>query len=213
MKKWFPFLAILLLCIAGFSLWPKEKKGVIVVDAGHGGTDPGTTSITGVHEKEIALQFALKIADALRNANYEVYLTRTEDVTLSLNERVQFANSKPIDLFLSIHGNALENNDTVEGLQVLYYPDEAERNVELATMMMNYLSSALQAPDRGVLPRPELAVLRGTTSASLLLETGFLSHPEEAIKLENANYQQQFSEAVVQAVDHILENIKQTTQE
>jgi N-acetylmuramoyl-L-alanine amidase len=78
----------------------------VVLDPGHGGSNPGATGATGLHEKQLALALARAVADRLRSRGITVQLTRTTDRTLTLRQRVAFADSLPADLFVSIHANA-----------------------------------------------------------------------------------------------------------
>ena len=84
----------------------------IVIDAGHGGHDPGAVGPTGLYEKDVVLDIALKLKDILsKNSNLKVFLTREKDVFIPLVERTAFANSKHADLFISIHTNASPNRN------------------------------------------------------------------------------------------------------
>jgi len=85
---------------------PDDRKPVVVIDAGHGGKDPGAVGHQGLQEKKIVLAIALKLADALEQQDVEVVLTRKRDVFLSLEERTIVANRERADLFVSIHANA-----------------------------------------------------------------------------------------------------------
>jgi N-acetylmuramoyl-L-alanine amidase len=85
---------------------PADAKPVVVIDPGHGGVDPGTSSADGVTEKEVVLSFARTLKDKLETTGrYEVYLTREDDTFLPLRDRVAFAQKKGANLFLSIHAD------------------------------------------------------------------------------------------------------------
>ncbi len=85
---------------------PAYAKPIVVIDAGHGGVDPGTRSTTGVTEKEIVLKFAERLKQKLAaTGRYEIYLTREDDTFLPLKDRVAFAQKKGAGLFLSIHAD------------------------------------------------------------------------------------------------------------
>ena len=81
-------------------------KPVVVLDPGHGGSNPGARGSTGLLEKQLTLSVAKLVADKLRNREIDVQLTRTDDRTLTLRQRVAFADKVPADLFVSIHANA-----------------------------------------------------------------------------------------------------------
>jgi N-acetylmuramoyl-L-alanine amidase len=82
------------------------KQPLVILDPGHGGSNPGATGTTGLHEKQLSLLLANRVADRLRARAITVQLTRTSDQTLSLRQRVAIADRAPADLFVSIHANA-----------------------------------------------------------------------------------------------------------
>jgi N-acetylmuramoyl-L-alanine amidase len=105
----------------------------IVIDPGHGG-EPGATSASGVTEKEITLDVALRLQRLLAESPYEVLLTRETDRPLSLDKRVAFANENKADLFVSIHVNWLEPR-TIRALETYYVgPSDDPATLKLASM-------------------------------------------------------------------------------
>jgi len=101
------------------------KKPLIVVDAGHGGNDPGAIGVSGVEEKTITLAAALELRRQLVNTGkYNVFLTRDSDTTLSLGSRVRKAREKKADLFLSLHADSIRKPQT-KGLSVYTLSDKA----------------------------------------------------------------------------------------
>ena len=108
-----------------------EKKR-IVIDAGHGGHDPGAIGPNKVYEKDVVLDIALKLRDLLqKNQNYEVFLTRDKDVFIPLEQRTAIANSKNADLFVSIHANASPNRSAkgIETYMLNWTTDEEAMKV------------------------------------------------------------------------------------
>jgi len=95
------------------------KVSRIVVDAGHGGKDPGAIGPGGVKEKDLTLVIAKALARRLRNEGFEVFMTRETDVFIPLEERTAFANKKRADLFVSIHINA-HNNTSLQGVETYF---------------------------------------------------------------------------------------------
>ncbi len=95
----------------------------VVLDAGHGGTDPGAIGRTGVAEKWLTLQLSLTLAERLRATGYEVLLTRQDDSTLTLQKRTEFANGVAADVLISIHINSARNRK-LRGFET-YYLDMA----------------------------------------------------------------------------------------
>jgi len=93
--------------IYGQTTTPASAKKRIVIDAGHGGHDPGAVGPKNLYEKDVVLDIALKLRDLLsNNKNYEIFLTRDKDVFIPLEQRTAIANSKNADLFVSVHANA-----------------------------------------------------------------------------------------------------------
>ncbi|MGD0531881.1 MAG: N-acetylmuramoyl-L-alanine amidase [Methyloceanibacter sp.] len=85
---------------------PPNAKPVVVLDPGHGGVDPGTSSASGTTEKDVVLAFAKTLKQRLEaKGQYDVYLTRDDDTFLALRERVEFAQEKGANLFVSIHAD------------------------------------------------------------------------------------------------------------
>jgi len=107
----------------------------IVIDPGHGGTDPGAIGAKGTMEKDIALDIALRLRDRLlSSSHYKILMTRDADSTLRLNQRVEFANENQADLFVSIHVNAFPDV-RVKTIETYYFgapPDPAA--IELAKL-------------------------------------------------------------------------------
>lgn len=106
----------------------------IVIDPGHGGDQPGTTSKTGLAEKDVTLDIALRLRQLLRQSPYEVLMTRETDQTVTLADRVTFANSKNADLFVSIHINSLQTR-SIRPLETYYVgPSKDPQVLRLASL-------------------------------------------------------------------------------
>ena len=84
----------------------RARPPIVVLDPGHGGSNLGAAGVTGLHEKQLSLTLATAVADRLRTRGIAVQLTRSDDRTLTLRQRVAFADQVPADLFVSIHANA-----------------------------------------------------------------------------------------------------------
>jgi N-acetylmuramoyl-L-alanine amidase len=118
----------------------------IVIDPGHGGKDPGTCSPSGLKEKDIVLDVALRVAKALKEKlGCEVILTRDRDVFIPLEERTAIANAKEADLFLSIHVNAAPNHEA-RGVET-YVLDLASNKDAMRLAAMENATSAKQISD------------------------------------------------------------------
>ncbi|MFA7348205.1 MAG: N-acetylmuramoyl-L-alanine amidase [Desulfurivibrionaceae bacterium] len=118
----------------------------IVIDPGHGGKDPGTCSPSGLKEKDIVLDVALRVAKILKEKlGCEVILTRDRDVFIPLEERTAIANAKEADLFLSIHVNAAPNHEA-RGIET-YVLDLASNKDAMRLAAMENATSAKQISD------------------------------------------------------------------
>ncbi|MCC5910584.1 MAG: N-acetylmuramoyl-L-alanine amidase [Clostridiaceae bacterium] len=88
----------------------KKQERLVIIDAGHGGSDPGATSpIKGLLEREVALDVSRKLNVLLKETGFKTYMTRENDVAVSLRDRVTVANKLEADLFVSVHANAAMN--------------------------------------------------------------------------------------------------------
>jgi N-acetylmuramoyl-L-alanine amidase len=124
---------------------PADAKPVVVLDPGHGGIDPGTSSTTGITEKEVVLTFARALKSKLdASGRYEVYLTRDSDTFLPLRERVEVAQKKGASLFLSIHADYFPNKtEKPTGATVYTLSEEASDEEARALAAKENFSDAL----------------------------------------------------------------------
>jgi N-acetylmuramoyl-L-alanine amidase len=124
---------------------PADAKPVVVLDPGHGGVDPGTSSTTGITEKEVVLTFARTLKTKLEaTGRYEVFLTRDDDTFLPLRERVEFAQKKGAGLFLSIHADYFPQQiDKATGATVYTLSEEASDEEARALAAKENFSDAL----------------------------------------------------------------------
>ncbi len=103
---------------------PAAGKYVIVIDAGHGGKDPGCIGKNGTKEKTVVLSVARKLRDKLNNAGFKTYLTRSDDTYLKLADRAAIAEKRKADLFISLHANANPSRD-MKGFSVYTLSEKA----------------------------------------------------------------------------------------
>jgi N-acetylmuramoyl-L-alanine amidase len=166
---------------------------VICIDAGHGGHSSGAHGVTpDVWEKHLCLQMALEAARALRDAGATVILTRGDDTYLSLDERIDLANEKGVDLFISIHCNAMPRANTMTGTETYYCTPQS---LDLARAMHSGMVGAMGGRDGGI-RRRGFAVIRRTTMPSVLLEVGYINADGDEQKLSDTNYQRSVGEAI-----------------
>lgn len=180
---------------------------VVCVDPGHGGYDGGAYGGSGTPEKELNLDVALRLAEALRARDAEVNLTRQSDTALAdpgserkrrdLQYRVDQADGA--SLFLSIHMNEYRSSSE-SGPQVFYRKGQAESRL-LAGCIQQAMNAAL-APVR---PRAahtgEYYLLEHLTIPAVLVECGFLSNPAEEQKLLTPEYRQTVAESICAGVE------------
>lgn len=173
----------------------------VVIDAGHGGTEPGAV-FDGRKEKEDTLRLALAVGQILSDNGVDVSYTRVTDIYQSPAEKAQMANRWDGDLFLSIHRNAMPVPGSASGIQSLIYGagTEAERMAE----NINRQLVKLGWKDAGIVERPGLVVLRKTEMPAVLLEAGFLDNPAD-----NQFFEKHFYHTAQAVADGILETLKQ----
>lgn len=184
---------------------PVQTKGLIVIDPGHGGMDGGTTGID-IHEKELVLQISLKLRDELEKNGYEVYMTRAEDVYIGLSERPKLANEldNPL-MFISLHMNAVEKgaDTSPNGTEIICY--ERDGSKELAELLLDYIVEATGSRKRSVLFSSGMVVTREANMPACLIESGFISNPEECTKLKDSAYQDKLIQGIINGIEAFLE--------
>lgn len=155
-----------------------------MLDAGHGGKEPGAVGPAGLKEKDVNLAVTLELAKLLRGAGAEVLLTRESDKDLSLPDRVTFSNSQDPDLFLSIHHNAtLEPKNQLDETQTYYKMDDAGPSYEVGAAIHRRLTRNLAMPKERLAPG-NYFVLRYSKAPAILGEASYISNGDVERKLE-----------------------------
>lgn len=184
----------------------EEKQKLIVIDAGHGDEDPGS-SISNVDEKDLNLQIALKLKSALEEEGYEVMMTRSDDTYLTLTERAEFANEVEADLFISIHQNSYIDDSTVSGIEVYYNEStKTESDEVLAQFIQTELVETTGARDRGIRAYDELVVTRKTEMPACLVELGYMTNKSELSLLQSDAYQYKLVTGMVNGINQFFES-------
>lgn len=184
---------------------PKDVyKKIVVLDAGHGGKDPGAYEKNyNTYEKDINLKILLQLKDILEaNNNIKVYYTRLEDETIYLNPRVNLANEVQADLFISIHCNSSESG-AANGLEVLYNEKDMGAgftSYKLAGLLFNELQSLTKRINRGLVPASEMVIVGKSEVPVALIETGFLSNADDYAFLTNSEQQRAIAESIYKAM-------------
>jgi N-acetylmuramoyl-L-alanine amidase len=197
--------------IAGYKPKALYDK-IVVIDAGHGGTDPGAVA-GGVHEKSINLVISNYVKALFDGSeNYKVYYTRTTDVNKSLQYRTDLANTLEADIFVSIHNNAM-NTPAFQGMETLYMPGGSTTklsSISIAKIFHETLLPIVDVADRGLKPRDGLYVLRHTKMPAIILELGFMTNPNDLAKLTNPEVQQRVAEGIYQATETVFNRFPTT---
>ena len=190
-------LLCLLCCVSAL----QTQAATIVLDAGHGGHDPGGIPGQRVSEKNAALDVALRIQARLKAAGHRVVMTRSSDVFVELSERVAISNrtsGKPV--FVSIHFNSAPNCDA-RGIETYHYD---RRGAALANAIHSRVVRASGGPNRGV-RTARFYVLRFNKRPAVLAELGFLTNPQESAKVSRSDdYRQKLANAVADGIKAVV---------
>ncbi|HEY1770555.1 MAG TPA: N-acetylmuramoyl-L-alanine amidase [Chthoniobacterales bacterium] len=197
------------------------KIETVVLDPGHGGTDNGAAGLWG-SEKTYTLDVARIARDELRRAGFKVEMTRTNDSTVSLEDRVAFANRFSHAVFISIHFNSATGGAGVESYALApagvpsnaatsenhsdvtstnWYPgnNNDPTNMALAATVQGALLSRVSTFDRGV-RHARFHVLRESAIPAVLVEAGFLTDPNEGAEIADLGYRQKLGRAIALAM-------------
>jgi len=181
-------------------------RQLVAIDAGHGGPDVGATR-NGIYEKDIALAISKQLGRILQQMGYAVIYTRTEDIDLDLEPRVQIAESARASAFVSMHVNSLDANASqVNGVET-YHAPSASLGKNLAELVHQQIIASTGANDRGV-RSARFHVIIKTSMPAILVETGFITNPSEASRLVSSSYQERMAEAIAKGVDQFLKSYR-----
>ena len=189
-----------------------SRRPVIVLDPGHGGSQPAGGSSpnnargpNGLLEKDLTLDLARRAAGLLA-ADAEVFLTRTGDANLPLADRAQAARDRRADVFLSIHMNGFQDPAT-DGTEVWTARSPSPASRELARLVLQRLLAVTGVADRGVREK-NLGVLlpsrHAANTAASLAEVAFLTNPAHARRLEDDGYRQRIAAAIAEGIRQAL---------
>lgn len=179
-----------------------STKKIIIIDAGHGGTDPGSVK-QGVQEKNINLQIALKLQKRLETKGYKVVMTRTDDTAISLINRTKLANKAKGDLLISIHQNSFRDA-SVHRIEVFYTPGKETYDDRLANCIQEALISYTQAKDRHVREITNLLIIRESNMSACLIESAYLSNDTERELIQTKDYQDKVVTGIIEGIENFL---------
>ncbi|MDR1772343.1 MAG: N-acetylmuramoyl-L-alanine amidase [Hungatella sp.] len=210
-KKWEPFMALVLLVLvyvissqagkmaAGVNAKAGKEKPVVVIDAGHGGNDPGKIGIDGTLEKDINLQIANRLKKYLEASDVKVILTREDDNGLysekdsrkkmaDMSKRCEIINDVSPALTVSIHQNSYHQEDVFGG-QVFYYK-RSDKGKELAEILQGRFDYVLgEKNTRLAKPNDNYYLLLHVKTPIVIVECGFLTNWKESALLNSPDYQ------------------------
>ena len=173
-------------------------KYTVMLDPGHGGTDPGAVGPTKLEEADVALKIAEKVKPHLERCGITVKMSRTTDTLTSLAARTKAANSGGVSRFVSIHCNAATYNGA-KGIETFCY-QLSGTGYSMANAIQNQLIAATGETNRGVKADKSLYVLNSTTMAACLVECGFISNPDTEAKFKNSDYLETIAEAIAKGI-------------
>lgn len=181
-----------------FNALSANLRPLVVIDAGHGGKDKGTTSLSlpRVEEKTLALSTAFFLQGYLRKLGFRTSMLRADDSFIPLQERVERSNTQKPLLFVSIHYNAAKNI-LAEGIEIYYFQGEqkdsrSESSKILASHILAKMLQTTLAKSRGT-KHGNLAVVRDTLMPAVLVEGGFMTNEAEMARLRDSKYQRRIA--------------------
>jgi len=181
--------------------YPAKLTGCVVIDAGHGGNDPGATSSTGYYEKTINLQVARKVASLLRQRGLKVVMTREGDEFIELEQRAAIANRNNAKLFVSIHSDSMENSSK-RGFTIYVSRSGSWSSRQAATAIAREMAKT--GLDNQGIRQADYKVLIYTEGPAVLVELGYLSNYQEAGLLRDSTFQDRLAEAIAEGIIDFL---------
>jgi N-acetylmuramoyl-L-alanine amidase len=180
----------------------KSERKSIVLDAGHGGSDTGAIG-GGIYEKTITLDVAKRVEKILKQKGYDVKMTRVDDSTVSLQERVEISENYDPDIFVSIHVNSSVKPE-INGIETHYYHQES---LPLAQTVHSTFASAVPANNRGLF-KSKFYVINHTTDPAILIEIGFISNSAERGELTGEKRKQATAQSIADGIQKYLQQYK-----
>lgn len=206
------FIALLMIKVPVMA--EEVSKGIVLIDAGHGGIDGGAQSKNGTIEKDINLQISKRLKEKLEKEGYKVYMTREEDKELSpkkvkdLEARCKMKIETKCDIFISIHQNKF-NSEKCFGAQVWYASNE--KSMKLAKYVQGSLKEVVKDNNKRLekAAKEQYKILRDKyDGACLIVECGFLSNNEEEQRLKSESHQNQIVEGITIGINKYFDEIK-----
>ncbi len=184
------------------------KQITVVIDAGHGGDDNGAVSPNGLLEKNINLSIAKEIAALNSNNNIKVLLSRGDDKTISVKERVEFAKEKHADLFISIHVNAADKDHLNEnGFCVAIDRNNNEKNKLLASALIEELQKSYITRNTIAARNAGVWVLDENVCPAALIECGYFTNSDDEAFISKDANQEKIAKNILDAINNYAKQI------
>lgn len=196
--------------ISKIPVFNSDSKKTIVIDAGHGGSDPGKVGIDGSLEKDINLAIAGYLKKELQSKKYNVVMTRETDTGLyqesdsnkkiaDLHKRIEIMNGSDAALVVSIHQNSF-TGESSKGAQVFYH-SASEEGKKFAGIMQKKIASYIGDGNHRVeKANSDYYILKNSNPIAIIVECGFLSNSQEAALLTDSGYQKKMACAIAQGI-------------
>jgi N-acetylmuramoyl-L-alanine amidase len=189
------FLLVIAACLLTSSCLRGASFSTVVIDAGHGGIDRGGIPSNIIPEKGVALDVARRLRAHLARAGMRTVMTRSTDTFVSLDRRVNVANSQRRAIFVSIHFNAARRVGA-NGVETFYGSARAKR---LARLIQRNAMRTTSGENRGI-KRARFYVLRRSRIPAVLIECGFLTNPRDARRASSAEYRDRLARQIARAI-------------
>lgn len=173
---------------------------IIAVDPGHGGSDPGALGFHGTFEKDVVLAIARYLGEYLTEAGAQVVYTRDTDTYVSIFERPAIAKEAGAHLFVSIHVNSTIQRGVARGTETLYRANDPVSQL-FARIVQDEVVKAITLVDRRIWGRDDLAVFNGSKIPAILVEVGFLDHPDEEVLLRAPGFQKVAAQGIYNGIE------------
>ncbi|MGI5848723.1 MAG: N-acetylmuramoyl-L-alanine amidase [Christensenellales bacterium] len=192
-----------------------QKKGVIVIDAGHGGFDGGAIGrLTDVREDVLNLCIAKKLQRLLAADGYTVIMTREDQNAVArtkkgdMNRRKEIIVNADADIVISIHMNKFK--DSSASGPIVFYSEESIDGAKLASLVQQQLNTALNPPRPRTFRPENYFILRIGDASCILVECGFLSNEREERLLQTKDYQDKCANAIYRGVELYTDQLFET---
>ena len=180
-------------CAGGVKDTSRTFSGV-VLDAGHGGHDIGTTSRYAGREKDATLDVVMRLRPMVQSAGFRTVMTRRDDTFIPLDTRAAISNRQQNVIFVSVHFNDTRRS-SIRGTEVYY---NSQCSAQIARNILNEVAG-ISGGSRGI-HTANFAVLRRAQYPAVLVECGYFSNPTEGRRCGNGAYREQLADAIARGI-------------